>query len=297
MIFFSVIIPTYNRGNLITETIDTVLSQSYPHFELIVVDDGSTDNTQEIIKKKYENDSRIRYFFKENEERGAARNFGLKQAKGDYAVFFDSDDRMLSHNLETLNGIIKDQPGISLLATKYNYINKGEIHHHPALKKLKEGWYDRDFFLKGNILACNYCIRISGAGYKFFPEERELASMEDWLFLMQNLEKDKIFIKDEIGVTMRQHDNRSMMDNQKVIAARKKANEWIVRNIELSVKDKKILNAWSHYFCGIHQYLDHNRKLAIKEATAALSLGGLNRKFFTLLLKAMIGRRFIQKLK
>src|SRR6188768_3957272 len=106
MTFFSVIIPIYNRSHFLGETIDTVLAQTYPHFEIIIVDDGSTENIKKILDDKYSNEPRVKYFHKENEERGAARNFGLKQAKGDYAIFFDSDDFMKAHYLETLGKII-----------------------------------------------------------------------------------------------------------------------------------------------------------------------------------------------
>ena len=187
MIFFSVIIPVYNRSHLIGETIDTVLVQTYPHFEIIIVDDGSTENIKEVLDKKYFDDPRVKYFRKENEERGAARNYALKQAIGDFAVFFDSDDFMKTHYLETLNQVINEEPGVNLLAAKYNYENNGKTENHPALSSLKEGWYEQDLFLTGNILACNYCIRIKDHRYKLFPPERELASMEDWLFLLANL--------------------------------------------------------------------------------------------------------------
>jgi glycosyltransferase involved in cell wall biosynthesis len=72
---------------LIAETIHSVLSQTYRHFEIIVVDDGSTDNPKDIIEKNFVNESNICYFLIVNSERGAARNYGLKQAKGDFAVF------------------------------------------------------------------------------------------------------------------------------------------------------------------------------------------------------------------
>src|SRR5687767_2314894 len=123
MTFFSVIIPTYNRAGFIIEAVDTVLQQTYPEFEVIVVDDGSIDNTAEVIAGKYGSESRVRYFYKQNEERAAARNFGLRQASGEYAVFFDSDDLMKPHYLATLSGIIDTNPGICMLAASYNFID------------------------------------------------------------------------------------------------------------------------------------------------------------------------------
>jgi GalNAc5-diNAcBac-PP-undecaprenol beta-1,3-glucosyltransferase len=297
MTFFSVIIPVYDRSHLLGETIDTVLAQTHPHFEIILVDDGSKEDIKAVLDKKYNDEPRLQYFRKQNEERGAARNFGLQQAKGDYAVFFDSDDFMKPHYLETLNKIIDENPGVKLLATKYNYDNNGKTEYHPFLQHLKEGWYDQDLFLKGNILACNYCIRTKDPDLKLFPPQRELASMEDWLFLLANLTSNKIFIKDEICVTMRQHDERSMSNNQKVIEARKKATDRALDTIELSARKKKILIAWSHYFCGVHEYLDHKRGAAVKEAIAAIKGDGLQRSFLLLLGKSIVGRKLIKKIR
>jgi glycosyltransferase involved in cell wall biosynthesis len=297
MTFFSVIIPVYNRSHLLGETIDTVLTQSYLHFEIIIVDDGSTENIKKVLDEKYVNEPRVKYFRKQNEERGAARNFGLKQAKGDYAVFFDSDDFMKPHYLEMLANIIAENPAVKLLAAKYNYDNNGKTEHHPFLQSLVQGWYDQDLFLKGNILACNFCIRIKDYDYKLFPPERELASMEDWLFLLKNLANEKIFIKNEIGVTMRQHDERSMSNNQKVIAARRKATDWALKTLELSPSKKKKLMAWSHYFCGIHEYLDFKRSAAVKEAMTAIKGDGLQKQFILLLLKSILGRKLIKAIR
>jgi len=297
MTFFSVIIPVYNRAHLLTETINSVLAQNYSHFEVIIVDDGSKDNIKKIIEKFFSHEERIKYFYKENEERGAARNFGLKKASGDFAVFFDSDDWMLPGYLETLNKVIVQHPSVNLLSAKYNYHNNGRIEHHPVLKSLPEGWYDRSLFLQGNMLACNFCIRVKDFLFSYFPPQRELASMEDWLFLLSNLEKNRIFIKDSIGVTMRQHDERSMSNNQQVIEARWKATDWILNNLSLSAQEKKKLIAWSHYFCGIHQYLDYKRAASLKEAFAAIRTDGFQKKFILLLVKSIAGRKLIKALK
>jgi glycosyltransferase involved in cell wall biosynthesis len=83
---FSIIIPTYNRAAFITKAISSVLSQSVENFELIVVDDGSTDNTASIVAKIQ--DHRLRYFKKENRERAAARNFGIKQSAGNWKIYY-----------------------------------------------------------------------------------------------------------------------------------------------------------------------------------------------------------------
>ena len=111
-VLFSIIIPTYNRAAFIRNTIQSLLNQSYSNFEIIVVDDGSKDNTDEIVKEI--TDPRVLYFKKENAERGAARNYGLNLAKGTYVNFFDSDDLAYPNHLASALAVVeeKDNPEI-----------------------------------------------------------------------------------------------------------------------------------------------------------------------------------------
>ena len=85
----SVIIPTYNGACYICEAIDSVLAQTYQDFEIIVIDDGSSDNTKDVLKK---NGSKIKYIFQENKGVSAARNVGIKEAAGEYIALLDADD-------------------------------------------------------------------------------------------------------------------------------------------------------------------------------------------------------------
>src|SRR5258706_16379849 len=110
---FSVIIPTYNRAEFITRTVNSVLSQTYKSFEIIIVDDGSTDNTENILDPLLKQHSNISYLKKNNQERGAARNFGSYHAKGDYVTFLDSADILYPQHLhETIYLILEKRcPG------------------------------------------------------------------------------------------------------------------------------------------------------------------------------------------
>ncbi len=102
----SVVIPTYNRADLIGQTINSVLKQSYTNLEIIVVDDSSTDNTKTVVEGI--NDARIRYFLHSTNQGGAAaRNTGIKAAEGEYIAFLDSDDVWVNNKLELQLASIK----------------------------------------------------------------------------------------------------------------------------------------------------------------------------------------------
>lgn len=100
----SIIIPTYNRAHLIGETLDSILAQSYINWECIVVDDGSTDNTAEILMQYIQKDNRFQYHQRPAEKikgPNSCRNYGFKLSVGDYINWFDSDDFYFSYSLET----------------------------------------------------------------------------------------------------------------------------------------------------------------------------------------------------
>ena len=105
-LLFSIIIPTYNRASILGKTIQSVIDQRYGNWELIIVDDASTDNTKELVETF--KDKRIRYYQKEHGERSEARNFGFKNAFGTYICFVDSDDLLLEEHLEAHFAAIRD---------------------------------------------------------------------------------------------------------------------------------------------------------------------------------------------
>src|SRR5690606_10351532 len=92
MVTLSTIIPVYNAEDTLAYCLDSILNQSYPNFEVILVDDGSTDNSSELCKVYVEKDLRIKYFRKENGGSASARNFGLSKANGEYISWIDADD-------------------------------------------------------------------------------------------------------------------------------------------------------------------------------------------------------------
>ena len=97
----SIIIPTYNCAHYLSSSIESVLGQTFQDFEIIIIDDGSTDNTKEIVEKyRQDNPDRIRYIYQENQGLACARKTGLRQAKGSLIALLDADDQWLPERLE-----------------------------------------------------------------------------------------------------------------------------------------------------------------------------------------------------
>jgi glycosyltransferase involved in cell wall biosynthesis len=123
-VMFSIVIPTYNRGGMIAATIESILAQTYRNFEVIVVDDGSTDDTREVVKKYI--GPKFFYYYNEHGERSHARNFGTSKAKGDYINWFDSDDIMLPGHLEQLAAVIVQYGCPALVGVGYEVERTGK---------------------------------------------------------------------------------------------------------------------------------------------------------------------------
>ncbi|MBN2483939.1 MAG: glycosyltransferase family 2 protein [Candidatus Omnitrophica bacterium] len=145
---FSILIPTHNRGDFLKIAIGSILAQTFTDFELIIIDDGSTDHTREIVEslikppKTY--DARrttlddfpvIRYFYQENHGPAVARNRGIEQARGDYIVFLDSDDRFRANKLDVSARFIRNHRGYKIFHSEEIWYRNGMLlahkkHHH-----------------------------------------------------------------------------------------------------------------------------------------------------------------------
>ena len=121
--FFSVVIPVYNKEKEIRSTLETVLVQSFIDFEVVLVDDGSSDGSMEIVKGI--KDSRIRLFSQKNQGVSAARNAGIRQAVGQYIALLDADDRWEPSYLKEQYDLIQKYPQCGVFAVNYSYVYVG----------------------------------------------------------------------------------------------------------------------------------------------------------------------------
>lgn len=128
IIRFSVIMPLYNKAAYVKKAIRSVLEQTYPHYELIVVNDGSKDNSAIIAEELLKDIPNARLINQENAGVAVARNNGVAQAKGDYICFLDADDWWDVSFLQELQQFIKDYPEAGIWGTNYWYVKKGKTH-------------------------------------------------------------------------------------------------------------------------------------------------------------------------
>jgi glycosyltransferase involved in cell wall biosynthesis len=173
-LMFSIVIPTYNRANFILKAVESYLQQDYSNFEIIVVDDGSTDSTKkEVLSIK---DKRVNYCYIQNSERGAARNFGIRLAKGDYINFCDSDDYVYKNHLTFACKFIAEKKS-SVFHTGYNIISNDKVEFSENSSGILN-----ESILKGNILHLSGVFLKREIALKYpFVENRGLSGSEDWL--------------------------------------------------------------------------------------------------------------------
>lgn len=182
----SIIIPTYNRKHYITDAIDSCLAQTYPRCEIIVVDDGSTDDTEVFLRNTY--GGQIRYMYQENQGPAIARNTGIAHAKGELIHFCDADDKLLPEKVQICVDYLQAHPEIAVVHTYYQFVaqdGKTPVETSPFLQT------SGDIFcvllrLTGNhILISSTIIRkraLDDVGV--FADDPEYRSAEDWdLFL------------------------------------------------------------------------------------------------------------------
>src|SRR5690554_1590944 len=160
----SIIIPTFNRAHIIEETLDSVLAQTYKNWECIVVDDGSTDDTEEVMAEYMAKDARFQYHHRPEDRLpggNAARNYGFEVSKGEYIQWFDSDDLMLPEKIEIKVDVIS-KFNVDFVISQTKYFNREGFKEYEYNYKEEDinflsysttyiSWFTPDIFLKRSI--------------------------------------------------------------------------------------------------------------------------------------------------
>jgi glycosyltransferase involved in cell wall biosynthesis len=215
-LFFSIIIPTYNRAGFIERTISSILSNSYKNFEIIIVDDGSTDNTKAVVRPLI--NSKVHYYKKENGERGAARNYGLKKAKGEYVNFFDSDDLCHTNHLFEAEHFIRSKKSPKVFHLGYNIISpNGRVTYTSLLPEIVN-----NRLIDGNHLGTNgVFVKRDIALNNQFNEDVRLAVSEDYELWLRLASKYNFYNLNVVTSSLFDHAGRSVVAiNKEKLATR-----------------------------------------------------------------------------
>lgn len=181
----SIITPAYNASKYIHECVSSVFAQSYTNWEMIIVDDFSTDNTKDIIRRLSEKDQRIKYIFlKNNVGVSEARNYAIKKAKGKFIAFLDSDDIWMSSKLEK-QILFMQEHHIAFSFTGYQIISEDGQKMRNVIKAPKKMTYSS--YLKNTIIGClTVVIDVEKTGELLMPKLRVSEDMALWLQLLKN---------------------------------------------------------------------------------------------------------------
>jgi glycosyltransferase involved in cell wall biosynthesis len=234
----SVVIPTYNRAQFLDEALQSVFNQTFKDFEVIVVDDGSTDRTKQVLEKYGD---RIRYIFQENGGPAKARNRGIKESLGKYIAFLDADDVWFPLKLEKQIRMFRECPELGMVFTENSYFQENGIYR-PSMgkkKRLMKGDVASNIFLYSGVATPTVMVR-KEIFNKIGLFEEELAIAEDdnlWVRIAVNF---KVELIDQLLVEVRNHSQRTTAD-------KKKLSESVLTNIRLL----------SHRYSGVRERIEH----------------------------------------
>lgn len=208
----SVIIPTYNRAHHLAKAVDSVFCQTYKPFEIIIVDDGSTDNTKQIVSDYAD---KVVYISQKNSGPSAARNRGIRAAQGDFIAFLDSDDAWAPEKLEKQVNLISESPKLGLIGTGYYNCDQNLENPtiHPSMKLAKtprEEILIRNLWPTPSLLIRKSCFEAVG----LFNENMKFA--EDWDMWVRISQIFPVATINEPLVMIRKHDQglAGLNDNQ-----------------------------------------------------------------------------------
>ena len=203
----SIIIPTFNRWHFVADAIESCLVQTYEYCEIIVVDDGSSDDTGRFLRERY--GQRIRYIAQENQGPGIARNRGIEAARGEYIQFLDADDQLNARKVEVSLDVFLKHPEVSVVYTHFQFVasdGKTKIETPPF-----ERFSDEIFCEMLRLTGCH--ILLSSSMHRTsvlrsvggFADDVDFRSAEDWDLFLRLAAQHKFHAIDQRLVCRRMH--------------------------------------------------------------------------------------------
>lgn len=170
----SVIIPCYNHAMYLSKAFESIFLQNYPNIEVIVIDDGSTDNTRDVVLST----PGVNYFFQQNSGLSAARNTGIKQSKGEYLVFLDADDWFYPNAIHTNASYLQQNPNIAFISGDYDYTDNEKVIVHSGYESVTENHYLH--LLNKNYIGMIAAVMFRRCVFDEFLYDESLKNCEDY---------------------------------------------------------------------------------------------------------------------
>lgn len=186
--FVSVIVPCYNQALYLSETLDSILKQTFPDWECIIVNDGSTDKSEEIARGYCLKDQRFQYHYKNNGGIASSRNFGIKQSKGQFILPLDGDDLINPNYIELALEVFEKNPKVKLVYSKAQMF--GIVNREWVLPE-----YSYSNLLYGNMIFCSAIYRRTDFDKTKGYNENMVKGLEDWDFWIGFLDDEDVVYK------------------------------------------------------------------------------------------------------
>lgn len=297
----SIIITTYNSANMLLEAITSCLNQSYSNIEIIVIDDGSTDNTDQIVDKLIK-ENKIQYKYTINNERAAARNYGVSVSKGSYIKFLDADDFLETNYISECISYFKKNTKCDLIHTNCKILDRYNKISLPPKKGISGNvfsklWEYNDISLSSVIMKKNVFDRFGG-----FNETRSLSGSEDWEYWVRLSIQNCFFgFINKYLTTIRLHSsNNTMNDINKIVFSAGEAKKILLQKFDVNEKYIRKLDARIIYLQALYFYIDGN----MRKSFSYLVKAGITAKylffksyFWTLLIKIVLPQKIIKGIK
>lgn len=241
----SIIIPSFNRADLIGETLDSIIAQSYTNWECLIIDDGSTDNSQQVYDEYKNRDVRFLFLNRPSAKikgANACRNIGLENATGDYVVFFDSDDLMTPNHLEVkINGIHEHNTDYIITRTKFFNADLDYINRYYQFDKFQLTPYNY-VAQKINWLTYDICIKAELAKSITFNENLQSGQEYNYFSKLVHRSVCGKFL-DETVTLRRYHENsiRSQIEKKNILTQSYfNANWYTYKDLRLIAENRSL---------------------------------------------------------
>ena len=189
----SIIVPCYNYGHLLSETLNNILEQSYSHWECIIVDDGSTDNTSSVAKEYVNSNKQFSYVFQKNAGLSAARNTGLQNSKGSFIQLLDADDFIESNKLLSQINVFIEHPNSDIVYSEVRYFSSEQkTLRRFSMSEIDKPWMPKvdssnQQLLMRTLIDLNICVVNAPLIRKSVFDKiglfnTKLIAVEDWEF-------------------------------------------------------------------------------------------------------------------